>query len=50
MGALRYDLGEGLLEIGLVLSSFNFIARRLFPRVGIVAAITGVAGRCRRAG
>jgi len=42
--ALRYDLGEGLLEIGLVLSSLYFIARRtLFPRVGMIAAVTGVA-------
>jgi hypothetical protein len=41
--ALRYDLGEGLLEIGLVLSSLYFIARRkLFPRVGMVAGVVGV--------
>jgi len=41
--ALRYDLGEGLLEIGLVLSSLYFVARRmLFPRVGMIAAILGV--------
>jgi hypothetical protein len=41
--ALRYDLGEGLLEIGLVLSSLYFIARRtLFPIAGIVAGIAGV--------
>jgi Domain of unknown function (DUF4337) len=40
--ALRFDLGEGLLEIGLVLTSLFFIARRrLFPAVGVVAAITG---------
>ena len=40
--ALRFDLGEGLLEIGLVLSSLYFIARRqLFPTVGLVAGIIG---------
>jgi hypothetical protein len=42
--ALRYDVGEGLIEIALVLSSLYFIAhRRLFPVVGIVAGIGGVA-------
>jgi len=41
--ALRYDFGEGLLEIGLVLSSLYFISRkRLFPVIGIVAAVGGV--------
>lgn len=41
--ALRYDLGEGLLEIGLVLSSLYFIARRtIFPIVGVVAGIAGI--------
>ena len=41
--ALRYDLGEGLLEIGLVLSSLYFIARRtLFPIVGVVAGVAGI--------
>src|SRR5437763_5603502 len=40
--ALRYDIGEGLLEIALVLSSLYFIARRtLFPTVGTVAALAG---------
>lgn len=40
--ALRYDFGEGLLEIALVLSSLYFIARRkLFPVVGVIAAILG---------
>ena len=40
--ALRYDFGEGLLEIALVLSSLYFIARRkLFPVVGVTAAILG---------
>jgi hypothetical protein len=40
--ALRYDLGEGLLEIALVLSSLYFISRKnLFPVIGIVAGIAG---------
>jgi hypothetical protein len=48
--ALRFDIGEGMLEIGVVLSSLYFIARRkLFPVVallfgigGIVMAVTGL--------
>jgi hypothetical protein len=40
--ALYFDFGEGLLEIGLVLSSLYFIARRgLFPGAGAVAAAIG---------
>ena len=40
--ALRYDLGEGLLEIGLVLSSLYFISRKkMFPVMGIIAGIAG---------
>jgi hypothetical protein len=40
--ALRYDFGEGLLEIGLVLTSLYFISRsKLFPTIGIIAAISG---------
>jgi hypothetical protein len=39
---LRLDLGEGLLELGLVLTSLYFLARkRLFPVIGIVAAVAG---------
>ncbi|MEJ0005375.1 MAG: DUF4337 family protein [Steroidobacteraceae bacterium] len=39
---LRLDLGEGLLELGLVLTSLYFLARkRLFPIIGILAAVTG---------
>jgi len=39
---LRLDLGEGLLELGLVLTSLYFLARkRLFPVVGILAAAVG---------
>ncbi len=41
--ALRYDLGEGLLEIGLVVSSMYFISRKgMFPIMGIIAGIAGV--------
>ncbi len=42
--ALRYDFGEGLLEIGLVLTSLYFISRsKLFPVMGGISAIAGVA-------
>jgi hypothetical protein len=42
--ALRFDIGEGLLELGLVLCSLYFLARRgFFPVLGIVAAIVGTA-------
>jgi hypothetical protein len=41
--ALRYDFGEGLLEIGLVLSSLYFIARKmLFPVAGAIAGVAGI--------
>lgn len=41
--ALRYDFGEGLLEIGLVLTSLYFISRsKLFPAVGATSAILGI--------
>jgi hypothetical protein len=41
--ALRYDLGEGLLEIGLVLSSMYFISRKaMFPVMGFIAGAAGV--------
>jgi len=40
--ALRLDLGEGLLELGLVLSSLYFLSRqRFFPLLGGVAALAG---------
>lgn len=40
---LRLDLGEGLLELGLVLTSLYFLSRqRLFPIIGGVAAAAGV--------
>ena len=41
--ALRYDFGEGLLEIGLILTSLYFISKsKLFPVVGMIAAIGGI--------
>ena len=41
---LRYDLGEGLLEIALVLSSLYFISRKaMFPVMGVIAGIAGAA-------
>jgi hypothetical protein len=40
--ALRFDIGEGLLELGLVLCSLYFLARNIFfPLFGIVASIAG---------
>jgi Domain of unknown function (DUF4337) len=40
--ALRYDIGEGLLEIGLVLSSLYFISRKkMFPVMGVIAGVAG---------
>jgi hypothetical protein len=42
--ALRFDLGEGLLEIGLVLSSLYFISRKgMFPVLGVIAGVAGAA-------
>ena len=42
--ALRFDLGEGFLELGLVLSSLYFLGRqRVFPLVGGLAALIGLA-------
>jgi hypothetical protein len=42
--ALRFDFGEGLLEIGVVMTSMYFISKsKLFPVVGGIAAIAGVA-------
>lgn len=47
--ALRFDIGEGLLELGLVLSSLYFLARKAFFPVfgvlcGVAGAIIGVTG------
>jgi hypothetical protein len=42
--ALRYDIGEGLLELGLVLCSLYFLARKsFFPIIGVTAAVAGTA-------
>jgi uncharacterized protein DUF4337 len=41
--ALHYDLGEGLLEIALVLSSLYFISRKkMFPVLGVIGGVAGV--------
>ncbi len=41
--AFRFDVGEGLLELGLVLCSLYFMSKkRLFPGIGISAAICGL--------
>ena len=40
--ALSFDIGEGLLELGLVLCSLYFLARkRFFPVLGILASAAG---------
>jgi len=37
-------VGEGLLEIALVLSSIYFIARKMmFPVIGVIAGVAGIA-------
>jgi len=42
--ALRYDIGEGLLEIGLVLSSLYFISKKkMFPAMGLLSGAAGAA-------
>jgi hypothetical protein len=42
--ALWLDVGEGLLELGLVLSSLYFLSkRRFFPIFGAIAALMGLA-------
>ena len=41
--ALRFDLGEGLLELGLVLTSLYFLSKKKsFPVFGITAATCGL--------
>jgi hypothetical protein len=41
--ALRFDIGEGLLELGLVLTSLYFLARKdFFPILGVLCAIGGI--------
>jgi hypothetical protein len=40
--ALRFDIGEGLLELGLVLCSLYFLSRKMFfPLFGILSSIGG---------
>ncbi|HSZ08930.1 MAG TPA: DUF4337 family protein [Steroidobacteraceae bacterium] len=40
--ALYFDVGEGLLELGLVLCSLFFLARKLFfPLLGVLSSIAG---------
>ena len=40
--ALRYDIGEGLLELGLVLCSLYFLARKVFfPVFGVLSSTAG---------
>jgi hypothetical protein len=42
--ALRYDLGEGMLEIGVVLASLYFISRKkLFPVISLLFGVLGIA-------
>jgi hypothetical protein len=42
--ALRFDIGEGLLELGLVLCSLYFLARKaFFPVFGLIASLSGAA-------
>jgi hypothetical protein len=42
--ALRFDIGEGFLELGLVLCSLYFLARKsFFPIFGVIAGVTGTA-------
>jgi hypothetical protein len=42
--ALYFDIGEGLLELGLVLCSLYFLARKaFFPVLGILSSLAGTA-------
>ena len=42
--ALKFDIGEGMLELGLVLTSLYFLARNdFFPIFGVLCAIGGIA-------
>jgi hypothetical protein len=42
--ALRFDIGEGFLELGLVLCSLYFLARNsFFPIFGVLAGLAGTA-------
>jgi hypothetical protein len=40
--AVRLDIGEGFLELGLVMSSLYFLSKRkFFPVIGLTAAVIG---------
>jgi len=40
--ALRFDLAEGLFEIGLVMSSLYFLSKKkIFPGIGLLGGIAG---------
>jgi hypothetical protein len=40
--AVRLDIGEGFLELGLVMSSLYFLSKRkFFPVIGMTAAVMG---------
>src|SRR5258707_2291274 len=40
--AVRLDIGEGFLELGLVMSSLYFLSKRkFFPVLGVTAAVIG---------
>ena len=40
--AMRFDFGEGLLEIALVVTSLYFIShKKMFPVIGVIAGIAG---------
>jgi hypothetical protein len=42
--ALFFDIGEGLLELGLVLCSLYFLARKVFfPIFGVLASLAGTS-------
>lgn len=41
--ALRFDIAEGLLELGLVLCSLYFLSRKMFfPLFGVLSAFAGI--------
>ena len=41
--ALRFDIGEGLLEIGIVLTSLYFLSKSMmFPAIGGISAVVGI--------
>jgi hypothetical protein len=41
--AARFDIAEGLIEIGVILTSLYFLSKsRIFPLVGLLAGVVGV--------